>query len=276
MNWIIELGFSDAIMRDFNIRSKYFRIYHEGSDYDGGIGCYYLISDHWVEITDVIEVEQRSKGLIEILNGIICFTRGMSAFDYHNKINIQFIYTEKSRFDKHQPSSDYGSIDPRVDDESDITLDDSLVRNKQSYLFSLAMFYPSFNAIFRVIGSGDINWRDLYIIFETIRSEFENLNDMCAKLIFTKQIINDFTATCNSYAAIGPLSRHGVNGKIGVSKKRIDLGDARNLTFDLLNSFINYKYCYQCVTFKKRNQNKVQYPKIGFSLLPNRNYKECK
>ncbi len=90
---------------------------------------------------------------------------------------------------------------------------------------------------FFIYGAVPHDWRGLSMVWDAIAHG--QGKPKAAEEAFSGHLrrIKDFTATANSYKAIGLAARHGPD-KAGVEKPRMELAEAQELIRDLLNAWL--------------------------------------
>lgn len=89
----------------------------------------------------------------------------------------------------------------------------------------------------RLLGSGPLDWVNLYRILDYLRSAFGGLDGIVKAGLATKAELKRFTHTANSKAVTGDDARHGPTAE-APPKKPMSLKDARTLIRSILKGWL--------------------------------------
>jgi hypothetical protein len=100
-----------------------------------------------------------------------------------------------------------------------------------------ALSDPDVSAILRLIGKSSLDWRDLYVVFDTVK------NDV-GRVMMNKQWGNSrldrFTGTANSWVILGEGARHGA-GRTAAPKKTMTFEEAEPLIREIALWWLDQK-----------------------------------
>ncbi len=87
----------------------------------------------------------------------------------------------------------------------------------------------------------NLDWVNLYRIYEVIESDIGGINNIIKEEWTTKKTIERFTRTANSPDAIGDQARHGNGGRITPPKDPMTLPEAKSLIETLFHQWLRSK-----------------------------------
>lgn len=104
-------------------------------------------------------------------------------------------------------------------------------------MLRLAAKKEQFETALFIYGSVKHSWHGLYLVYDAIKlGNGGKEDDLKAKNFAPSSSIKDFTATANSYAAVGLDARHGPQSA-QVQVPKMTLEEARTLIRTLLNAW---------------------------------------
>lgn len=217
--------------------------------------------DQWQD-DELNHVASMAKGYLELINGILLVSLGSDLYFSHEKFifskmisddgQLLISYEEAKTLPSTHPLP--ANIDPLIN-----------LRDKRSFLFSKSLSNEVLNAAYRILGAGNFDWRDIYAVQETITAAVGGGRDKAISILgLNKDEYNLVSAHCNSFAALGPLSRHGKNGFRGIPTSTITLDNARWLLINLVKSYQEWCTCYSCAKLQSYEPQVLRSSSGGF------------
>lgn len=230
---------------------------------DGGVydGCICMSCDQWQD-DEPSHVASMAKGYLELINGILLAFLGSDLYFSHEKFTLSKIISDDGQLlisyeeAKTLPSTHPlpSSIEPLIN-----------LRDKRSFIFSKSLSNEELNATYRILGAGNFDWRDIYAVLETITAAVGGGRDKAISALgLNKDEYNLVSAHCNSFAALGPQSRHGKNGMRGITTSSISLDKARSLLINLVTSYQEWCTCYSCAKLQSSEPQVLKSSMGGF------------
>jgi len=99
---------------------------------------------------------------------------------------------------------------------------------------------PAVEKVFRILGNTNREFRDLYVVLETIEADIGGMHALLKQGWVTETEIKRFKHTANSVSALGDDSRHG-REPTNPPLNPISLRDARSLVGKIAKEWVNSK-----------------------------------
>jgi len=103
---------------------------------------------------------------------------------------------------------------------------------------SLAQQFPAVAKVMRLRDTGDLDWRDLYPLYEVIEADVGGAMHQLGWA--TRKELELFERTANNPAAAGDKARHGVE-KHKPPRKPMSLAHARELVDRIMRAWLEWK-----------------------------------
>lgn len=236
MTWKVQLA---GNINDLAILAKSFtgedvHITHEGEEY-------YLISEQFLDTNDARAIQSTAQKIVELINGGMCLTSDFTGTvcvgalykNVEGKSTIIIIVNEPIEISERviTPTVLLTHLDGTVQEYHPA---DQIVRWTK-----LALTDDSVASVLRIIYLKNIDWVNLYNIYEVIEKDVGGIDSIMSNGWATKKSISDFKRTANSPGALGIDARHGV-GSSKVPNPMI-ITEAESLIFSIVHAWLRAK-----------------------------------
>lgn len=203
---------------------------------------YFLASDRFALSDDANAVYQSAKEVVEILNGasklgldaVPSITLGPLLWQRKDGIRDTFLFPEPVTITFHVIAPSVRLTSP------DGTVEESRPADAVREWTELALKNDAIANVFRLLGSGTLDWVNLYRIFEIVCSDIEGLNVIEAKGWATKASMTLFKHTANSPSASGLDARHGAETQ-QPPMRPMSISEARALMSTIVHAWLRDK-----------------------------------
>lgn len=97
---------------------------------------------------------------------------------------------------------------------------------------------PNVAKVFRLLGAGNLDWVNLYRLYEIIKKDIGGIKEIAKRGWATKESLKRFKRTANSPDSIGDDARHGAQFT-NSPKNPMALGEARSLLKVILHNWLD-------------------------------------
>ncbi len=202
------------------------------TEQDGG---YVLRAREFEALTDAGEVREKAEAIVQSLNGL-----GKTLLNGFERVAVGGVTLIESETVRHNYVTFSGNARIRSNMTAELYggTDAPAAKPDLQMLFGLT-HDPEVAKALRIFGSGDLDWRDLYVVFEVIEGD-------AGKAIregdwASAAVIKNFKHTSNSVGALGDVARHGKEST-QPPKNPMSLDDARSLVRNLLDRWLQWKH----------------------------------
>lgn len=129
-----------------------------------------------------------------------------------------------------------GTLTKRVS-RADGTIEEITESINGEPLIRVALNDSNASAILSLIGKSSLDWRDLYVVFDTVR---DDLGRAAMNTQWGRSRLDRFTATANSWNILGASSRHGAGGRTA-PKRPMPFEEAESLIKEIALWWLNQK-----------------------------------
>ena len=197
-------------------------------------GNYVLRAREFEALTDAGEVRAKASEIVRSLNGL-----GRALLNGFERVAVSGVTLIESEIVRHH----YVTFDVNVGIRSNMTADlqggteAATGKSDLQALFNLTRDTAVAKAL-RIFGSGDLDWRDLYVVFEVIEGDAgKALRDGDWA---SEAVVRNFKHTANSVGTLGDAARHGKESTLP-PRNPTSLDDARSLVRTLLDCWLDWK-----------------------------------
>jgi hypothetical protein len=237
--WQVQLKGHPYDLEDVfeNQQSKSWSIILEGDDF-------FLESDRFKDLQDDDEVRQNAQRLIELING-----SAKLRIPGFRSIEIGRVSRIDENGSRHHFVQLKGSVSARsklraaaIVAKSNGIVKEKDIENPDRILstYELAEDNENVADALRLYGKAELSWVDLYKIYEIIRDDVGNVNDLLNRQYVLKKDLSRFTHTAQHPGVIGDEARHA-RVAADVPKDPMSIVEANLLISTLLSKWIDSK-----------------------------------